>query len=695
MAIYTEQCSAVGSFGYAGNFKLYVVLNDKNGNANTNKSYVDYNVYCQSDGSGSISARHYKYFSINGEEKINTTESINASSPNAYIAIASGTIEVAHNADGTKVIPFSAEIQAASFGVSASISGNFTLNTIPRASSISISVASIESAPTYIISSASSKFRHTIQVKFGDINVTIATNKAGGSYSDWIIPKSFYSKIPNATSGTGTITCITYNNGTEVGRKTNTFKTTTNSELCKPNIDGTIVDTNSTTIALTGDKNKLIRYKSTALITLTSISAKNSATIKSKSVNGKGISDKTLTINNVETGTFNLVAVDSRGYSITKTISKTLINYINLTANVNFSRPQPTTGEISLEFSGNYFNGSFGATNNSLSIEWYWKESTETSYTKGGTITPTISGNTYKSNGKISLGKTYNYQKAYDFYLLVKDKLVTLKAMAKVSVGLPAFAWGKNFVDFYVNTNFKKSSGETCYYAQRTDSNVEVGFGVGAGGINHGIFSRKLNKWLIHGDASNVYLNGYNMNRFLRGEANISDFNSFNTQNSVGSYNSDTTNKPNGLADWGTLINLCGNGLAYKQQLAVGNFNMGGYRVAIRSYVNKVATPWEYLELKSTVLYDNAAGTAGTISLSESKNNFTYLKIFSDAGTKMIKASDNETWISEVRYTDTIYQYYTQLKLSDKTISRGVSGSYYSEKHHTENRLIYRVLGYR
>lgn len=129
---FTAGCSAVGSFSYAGNFTLYVVLTDRDGNAGTNKSKVDYNVYCQSNGSGSINARHYKYFSINGEEKINTTEIINVSSPYAYIPIASGTIEVTHNSDGSKSIPFSAEIQGASFGVSASVSGTFQLEKIPR-----------------------------------------------------------------------------------------------------------------------------------------------------------------------------------------------------------------------------------------------------------------------------------------------------------------------------------------------------------------------------------------------------------------------------------------------------------------------------------------------------------------------------------------------------------------------------------
>ena len=141
---FSTGCSAVGSFNYAGNFTLYVVLTDREGNATSNVSKVDYNVYCQSNGSGSISAKHYKYFSINGSEKINATESVNVSSPYAYISIASGTIEVTHNNDGSKTIPFSAQIKASSYGVSASVSGNFELEKIPRyfSSTPSISASS-------------------------------------------------------------------------------------------------------------------------------------------------------------------------------------------------------------------------------------------------------------------------------------------------------------------------------------------------------------------------------------------------------------------------------------------------------------------------------------------------------------------------------------------------------------------------
>ena len=129
---FTAGCSAVGSFSYAGNFTLYVVLTDRDGSSSTNVSQVDYNVYSQSNGSGSISAKHYKYFSINGSEKKNVTESVNVSSPYAYISIASGTISVTHDSDGSKTIPFSAQIKASSYGVSATVSGNFELEKIPR-----------------------------------------------------------------------------------------------------------------------------------------------------------------------------------------------------------------------------------------------------------------------------------------------------------------------------------------------------------------------------------------------------------------------------------------------------------------------------------------------------------------------------------------------------------------------------------
>ncbi len=46
------------------------------------------------------------------------------------------------------------------------------------------------------------------------------------------------------------------------------------------------------------------------------------------------------------------------------------------------------------------------------------------------------------------------------------------------------------------------------YGAYRSDTGVGCSFGVGSGGTNHGLWSQKLNKWIIHGDASNIYIEG-------------------------------------------------------------------------------------------------------------------------------------------------------------------------------------------
>ena len=43
---------------------------------------------------------------------------------------------------------------------------------------------------------------------------------------------------------------------------------------------------------------------------------------------------------------------------------------------------------------------------------------------------------------------------------------------------------------------------------ERTDTDVSVGLMVGAGGVNHGVWSYKLNKWMMYGDGEKVYLNG-------------------------------------------------------------------------------------------------------------------------------------------------------------------------------------------
>lgn len=119
------------------------MLNDRDGNSATNQSVVDYNVYCQSSGSGSISANHDLYFELGGNVIRNENVYVSVKSPNAYIHIASGSMPVTHDNDGNKSIWVGASIRATGgYGVSASIGTTFELNKIPRYANVSISAKS-------------------------------------------------------------------------------------------------------------------------------------------------------------------------------------------------------------------------------------------------------------------------------------------------------------------------------------------------------------------------------------------------------------------------------------------------------------------------------------------------------------------------------------------------------------------------
>lgn len=60
--------------------------------------------------------------------------------------------------------------------------------------------------------------------------------------------------------------------------------------------------------------------------------------------------------------------------------------------------------------------------------------------------------------------------------------------------------------DVYIN---QPTAAKTAFYrAIRTDKGTEVAFGVGDGGLNHGVWSGKLNRWIVYANESSIYLNG-------------------------------------------------------------------------------------------------------------------------------------------------------------------------------------------
>lgn len=359
--------------------------------------------------------------------------------------VATFTATVSHNADGTKRPSVSATGYISGTTLtSTSLSSTITLDTIPRASSISCTTANIESNPTISISRASTSFTHTITYAFGTLTGTIATKTSATSITSWAIPSSFYGQIPNAKTGRGTLTCTTYSGNTAVGTSTCDLDVTTDEAKCKPTVSGTVEDTNAATIALTGDKNILVRYCSTALCTIAVTLNKNAGSIKAKTINNVSVSGTTRTIQNVETGVFDFWAKDSREYPGTDKEVKTLVLYEKLTNNAAVQRTDPTSGNASLTIEGNYFNGSFGAASNALTVKYRQGSG---SYV---TVTPTISGNKYTATVPLS---GLDYTQSFTYEVIVADKLSTVSKKLTLQKGIPVFDWGES--DFAFNVPVK------------------------------------------------------------------------------------------------------------------------------------------------------------------------------------------------------------------------------------------------
>ena len=361
-----------------------------------------------------------------------------------WVEAMSATVIVPHNADGSKSVTISAtgSLPPSSL-TSTNCGGTVTLPTIPRASSISCTEANIESNPTITISRASSSFTHTITYAFGNLTGTIAEKTSATSITNWTIPADFYSQIPDAKQGYGSLYCTTYSGNTKIGETTRCdLRVTTDEAKCKPTVSGTVVDTNDKTKDVTGNPDILVRYCSKALCTITATPNKNAGKISLKTINNVSVTGNTLEIPNVETGIFDFYAKDSREYFNSDKKEKTLVPYIRLTNDAEIYRDDPTSGNATLKIEGNYFQGNFGAVDNTLTVT-YQLDGDE----KPTTVTPTIKDNRYEATVSLT---GLDYTKSFNCEVVVKDKLNTVPKPLTLQKGIPVFDWGEDDFNFNV-----------------------------------------------------------------------------------------------------------------------------------------------------------------------------------------------------------------------------------------------------
>lgn len=287
------------------------------------KLYRPYNI-------SSSASKAYKVV-INGSTVKSGTTTIGGSGTKT---IASGTKTISHNADGSKTISFSFSLtfditwSGTKIGTG-SKSGSLKLTTIPRATTPTVSASSVNMGSNVTINMprASSSFTHTLQYTFAGATTTIGTGLA--TSKAWTIPITLASSIPNATSGTLTFTCITYNGSTKIGSKTVSITAV---------VPGTIVPTASVTVseAVAKVASTFGTYaKGLSKLNVTASGAGSyGSTIKSYRVvaNGATYTSASFTTGVLSSSgnmTITATVTDSRGRTATATKTISVANYSN------------------------------------------------------------------------------------------------------------------------------------------------------------------------------------------------------------------------------------------------------------------------------------------------------------------------------------------------------------------------------
>ena len=447
----------LGNTGYGNVYlRLYARVSSNGPDIANNKTkvYVDPRIYTASwftVSSGTTNVVSFSGSNSSGTRSCNRSYEVGETS----LGVLEGY--VGHYDDGTRTIHAEATFKSSPWGWNgtASVEG-LVLPTIPRASDVACSSPNIGDTATITISRKSTTFRSTVSYVIGSLSGTIATktNDTVLSLPTSDMADSIYSQIPNTKEKQGTITCQTYNGNTLIGTKTCTFNVYAKESVCKPTVSGTVIDTNTDTIALTGDSSKFIKYISKPKITINATPNKSS-TIKSYSTNlndGQTSTTKETTFNSIGSNSISINTIDSRGYGNPQEIALDMVDYVQLHLNqVDIYREEDTSTEFLLTGTGEWFNSNFNEnTANTLSINFQYRKTGDTEWTSGGTITPTINGNNITFND-ISLGNNYSYEEEYQFKIVATDLLMTVgnndKEIITAPKGIALVETGEGFVN--------------------------------------------------------------------------------------------------------------------------------------------------------------------------------------------------------------------------------------------------------
>lgn len=348
---------------------------------------------------------------------------------------------VAHNADGTKTAQLTD-----TFNINATIdgtkvgritaSGSIALDRIARnATIVTANDFTDETNPTLTYSNPSG-FACDVALEFagGSIARAGAVSGAGGSYT-MRLTDAERETLRNASMNSPTLK-VTYALKTTIDGTAYYSRAKRKMSIVNaaPELGAiSYEDSNAATVAVTGDKSRIIQNHSTLAVTVPTATAKKGATIASYAIAFGGVSKTVASSGTVSLGAVDvsysqpltISATDSRGFTASQSVQVTVDDYSAPTAVIDLHRLnnfEPTT-YITAHARYSYLNGK-----NAVTITAKFKKVSETSY-----------GEPIELKDSIQSTVTCDRYSAYDFEVAIADKLETTYYRPTLGKGIPAF----------------------------------------------------------------------------------------------------------------------------------------------------------------------------------------------------------------------------------------------------------------
>ena len=295
---------------------------------------------------------------------------------------------------------------------------------------------------------------YSIEYEFGSLTGVIKDNISPQNVPTtirWTIPTSFYNEIPDTTSKTGKLISYYHTLGNKIVNSTSTF-------IAKipdgdvPTITASVVTTDALSSQLSGNTSTIINGVSNVKVTMSATPTQGSTMVNQYFYYQRNYYpmaiQNTKTLTGGYDGVFDFGAIDTRSRKRTSRITLTAIDYRTPTISID-DVSISTSGVATINITGTWFNGSFGATANTLTVQYRYKSSSSSSW---GSWT-NISNVTKNSDGTYSATATksgLSYTDTYNFEARVTDKINTVSSKEYTGKSLPVFDWSKDDFNFNV-----------------------------------------------------------------------------------------------------------------------------------------------------------------------------------------------------------------------------------------------------